>query len=311
MEGGGKTLTLVYQFGKVASTSLVETLKVNEALDVHQSHFLGESALQRIVPIAVDRATNAYFHGHLRGQLVANLDLTYRMNRVLGGEGDARLKVISLSREPLDWLRSGILQDIQGYRSDLLEFASSQAAEQRSDDGRLLSALEAVLSRIVGIIEHKGGFRNIIEEFHAAGGKGILASVDLELPPIVRKMFFLTLRPHTWFEEHFRSCFGFGPEKFVHSGGIWALHEPRADFAILRYEDLQTHVGAVFEVLKLGVEGALVRENVSEMKPGCDVVRAAFATPVAQELRRHLLTSEYSESFGYGTDLTKRCDAAE
>ncbi|MEO0915512.1 MAG: hypothetical protein AAFY31_00770 [Pseudomonadota bacterium] len=304
MDLHGKTLTIVYQFGKVASTSLVETLKANQALDVHQSHFLGESALQRIVPIAVDKATNGYFHGHLKGQLSANLDLTYRMNRVLGGEGATPLKVISLSREPLNWLRSSILQDIVGYRPDLLALAAAGGVATQNEDDDLRWAIEDVLSRTVDIIEKKGGFPSIVAEFLAEGGKGILSPVDAHLPPIVRKIFFLALRPHTWFDEHFRPCFGFGPEDFAPSAGIWTARQPRADFAILRYEDLDTHMATAFEFLGLGVPGALVRENVSQTKAYADVVRAAFSAPCAEVLRGHLASSDYSKRFGYsGSDI--------
>ncbi|MEM7719929.1 MAG: hypothetical protein AAF222_12070 [Pseudomonadota bacterium] len=311
MDADDKTLTIVYQFGKVASTSLVKTLQTNAALDVHQSHFLGESALQRIVPIAVDKATNAYFQGHLSGQLLSNLELTYRMNRVLGGEGDARLKVISLSREPLDWLRSGILQDMVGYRPDLLAFGTAQGAPQGDEDDALCWALEAVMSRIIEVIEIKGGFPNVIAEFNEKGGRGMLSPIGVDLAPIVHKLFFLALRPHTWFEEHFRLCFGFGPEAFDARDGIWVLHQPRADFAILRYEDLETRVNDAFGLLKLGVKGPLLRENVSRSKPGSDVVRAAFSAPVADALRCHLRSSDYAEHFGYGRAVEWPKDAAE
>ena len=60
-----KELVIVYQFGKVASTSLVNALNKCPRIEAHQSHFLGESALQRIIPIAVGRGTSAYFHEHL------------------------------------------------------------------------------------------------------------------------------------------------------------------------------------------------------------------------------------------------------
>jgi hypothetical protein len=306
-----KTLTIVYQFGKVASTSLVNTLAKLPSLEVHQSHFLGESALQRIIPIAVDQTTNAYFHEHLRGQLLANVDLTYRMNRVLAGDGPDKLKVISLSREPLEWLRSGVLQDIAGYRSDLLAFAEDEGLAVEDELETLERALNAVLLRIAAILDAKGGIRDTVEEFHNVGGKAMLAPLGPGIPLIVRKLFFLALRPHTWFEEHFRTCFGIGLEDFECTQRIWILRRPRADFVLLRYEDLKERFADVAAALELGPVAALQRDNVSRTKPFARTVGDAFASDAAHALRDRLLLSDYAQFFGYGTRLAQPGAAAE
>lgn len=311
MNDSEKTLTIVYQFGKVASTSLVNALAKLPSLDVHQSHFLGENALQRIIPIAVDKSTNAYFHEHLRGQLLANVELTYRMNRVLAGHGAPKLKVISLSREPLEWLRSGLLQDIGGYRTDLLALAVAEQIDSKDELETLERALEAVLVRIVAIIETKGGIIPTVEEFHRLGGKEMLAPLGADLPLIVRKLFFLALRPHTWFDEHFRPCFGVGLQDFEAEGGLWTLRQPRADFVLLRYEDLKDRLADAVTALDVGPLDTLQRDNVSRTKPFAGTVAAAFASETAQVLRNQLLLSDYSRFFGYGPALAMSGAAAE
>lgn len=311
MNDAEKTLTIVYQFGKVASTSLVNTLAKLPTLDVHQSHFLGESALQRIIPIAVDKSTNAYFHEHLCGQLMANVELTYRMNRVLAGHGAAKLKVISLSREPLEWLRSGLLQDIAGYRADMLSFAAAEGIDSLDELATLERALEAILMRIAAIIEAKGGIIPTVEEFHRLGGKAMLAPLGPDIPLIVRKLFFLALRPHTWFEEHFRPCFGIGLEDFEPDGGLWTLRQPRADFVLLRYEDLKDRLADAVAALGVGPVDALQRDNVSRTKPFAATVATAFASETARALRNQLLLSDYARFFGYGGSVAMPGAAAE
>lgn len=306
-----QTLTIVYQFGKVASTSLVNTLAKLPALDVHQSHFLGESALQRIIPIAVDKSTNAYFHEHLRGQLLSNVDLTYRMNRVLAGHGAAKLKVISLSREPLEWLRSGLLQDLSGYRSDLLAFAAENGLVADDERETLGAALEAVLARIVGILDAKGGINAAVQEFHQLGGKAMLAPLGPDIPLIVRKLFFLAMRPHTWFEEHFRPCFAIGLEDFKPADGVWTLRQPRADFVLLRYEDLEDRLVVAMGKLGIGPVKILQMDNVSRTKPFAGTVTSAFASDAAKSLRERLIVSDYSCFFHYGDAIAKACTAAE
>ena len=311
MNDSEKTLTIVYQFGKVASTSLVNTLAKLPSLDVHQSHFLGESALQRIIPIAVDKSTNAYFHEHLCGQLMANVALTYRMNRVLAGHGTSKLKVISLSREPLEWLRSGLLQDIAGYRTDLLALAEMEGIESSDELETLERALESVLVRIAAIIETKGGITPTVEEFHRLGGKAMLAPLGADLPLIARKLFFLALRPHTWFEEHFRPCFGIGLEDLEADGGLWTLRQPRADFVLLRYEDLKDRLADAVAALGVGPVDTLQHDNVSRTKPFAGTVAAAFASETAQALRNQLLLSDYARFFGYDRALAMSGAAAE
>lgn len=300
MSAEDQTLVIVYQFGKVASTSLVNTLKTVEGIDVHQSHFLGESALQKIVSIAVSKETNGYFHQHLRGQLQANVELTYRMNRVLAGHGAARLKVISLSREPLDWLRSGVLQDIAGYRPDLLAFAERAGVAVADEHESLQAALTAVLAQITGIIDRKGGLAEVVDAFRLGGGKSLLAPFGSGLEKIVRRMFFLALRPHTWFDEHFRTCFGIGLDGFRSVDGIWVAEAPRADFVILRYEDLETGLPVAFETLGFRAVRPLLRDNVSREKPLSEVVAKSFASAEAEDLRDRLHRSDYARFFGYG-----------
>lgn len=311
MTADEKTLTVVYQFGKVASTSLVNTLKKNPKLDVHQSHFLGESALTRIIPIAVDKSTSAYFHEHLRGQLLANVDLTYRMNQVLAGHTAHRLKVISLSREPLDWLRSGILQDITGYRTDLLEHAATigEAADDEAETMR--KGLVAVLARIVTLIDEIGGTEETVRLFHDVGGRGMLEPVGADIAPIVRKLFFLSLRPLTWFEEHFQQCFALGLADLDRAGRIWTAQLPRADIAVLRYEDLEDGLKDVFTALSIEDVGPLLHDNISRTKPYANVVSAAFSSSAAEALRARLRASEYARFFDYATGAAQAGTAAE
>lgn len=306
----GRTLTIVYQFGKVASTSLVNTLRKEPSLEVQQSHFLGEDALKRIIPIAVAKSTNAYFHEHLRGQLLANVELTYKLNRVLSGEGAMKAKIISLSRNPIDWFRSGIQQDIIGYREDLLNLAQPEAND--GDEGALLQrGLVDALQRIADIIEKKGGVTATVDEFHEIGGKAMLERDGEDAPQIVRRLFFLALRPLTWFEEHFRPCFGLALSDFDRREGFWLASRDRADFALLRYEDIETSLGPAVAALGLPRVGPLLRDNVSKTKPYAADVTKAFASVPAARLGALLRGSDYARFFGYDEPSKVAVTAAE
>lgn len=302
-----KTLVIVYQFGKVASTSLVRTLSQQPQLDVHQSHFLGESALRRIIPIAVGKATTPYFHEHLKGQLLSNVSLTYRMNQVLSGQGSAKLKVVSLVREPLEWFRSGVLQDIAGYRAELLAFADDCGLAEDDEAANLRAGLTEVLSRVSQLIDDLGGVRQTVLEFHQLGGQAMLADPPRDLAPIVRRLFFLALRPLTWFDEHFTACFGLGLDDFECDRGFWRAHRSRADFLILRYEDIENVLSPALATIGIEENGPLVRDNVSRSKPFADDVSAAFASDAGGALRDRFQSTDYAEFFDY---LPKVSDTA-
>lgn len=299
-----KTLVIVYQFGKVASTSLVRTLGQQQSLDVHQCHFLGESALQRIVPIAVGRSTSPYFHEHLSGQLNANVALTYKMNRVLSGEGAENLKVISLAREPLDWFRSSILQDISGYRAEICAFAKTHELTGADDSDGVSAGLVGILDKICEMLERLGGTRETVASYHRLGGQGMLNQSGEEVEPIVRRLFLLALRPLTWFQEHFRPCFEIGLDAFGRKSGFWAAHGHRADFIILRYENLTETLPAALADIGLDAGIPLTRDNVSRTKPFAKDVATAFDTSAGDKLRGRLLMSDYATFFGYDAEAT-------
>jgi len=292
-------LVIVYQFGKVASTSLVNTLNTCPGIDAHQSHFLGSDALQRIVPIAVDKSTNDYFHEHLAGQFLSNLRLTHKMNKALAGQMSNRLRVISLTREPLDWLRSGIVQDIEGYRGEIVEFARDAGIEAESERVLLREGLARILRRVADIIAAKGGIEAVLSEFLASGGTHILDDLPKAKPRIVRRIFFLAIRPLVWFDEHFSTCFGVALEEFEEDQWAWRASIENADFMILRYEDLASNLEPAMRKIGIELKGSLKRDNVSRTKPYAEDVLAAFQTKAAEDLHEHLKQSEYARQFRY------------
>ena len=305
------SLVVVYQFGKVASTSLVNTLNKCPGVDAHQSHFLGESALQRIIPIAVGRGTNPYFHEHLTGQLVANVRLTYKVNKVLSGQANGPLRVISLSREPMDWFRSGIVQDIDGYRGDILAHADALGLPGESDSQRLQNGLEHILQSLSEIITAKGGIEPTLREFLQKGGASMMEGIAVGQAPIVRKLFFLAIRPLVWFDEHFAKCFDKTLEDFAPKDGFWVAEGPSSVFVLLRYEDLSQVLESAMSAIGITLVKPLQRDNVSRSKAHAEDVVAAFASDAAGALGQHLLASDYARFFGYGTGSPQFMQVAE
>ncbi|MDJ0638698.1 MAG: hypothetical protein QNJ20_07685 [Paracoccaceae bacterium] len=306
-----KELVIVYQFGKVASTSLVNALNRCPGIEAHQSHFLGESALQRIIPIAVGRGTSPYFHEHLSGQLLANVHLTYRANKVLSGQAKGPLRVISLCREPMDWFRSGIVQDIDGYRDDILAYAGSLGLSGDSDQELLQSGLEQILARLTEIIAAKGGIEPALHDFLTKGGASMIDGIEAGQSPIVRRLFFLAIRPLVWFDEHFAKCFDKTLADFVCMGSYWHTEGDRAAFVLLRYEDLTHTLEDALSAIGITLAEPLRQDNVSRSKAFADCVLAAFASDAASDLGHHILGSEYARFFGYAAPAADILHVAE
>lgn len=294
-----ETLVIVYQFGKVASTSLVNALNRLESVEAVQCHFLGESALQRIVPIAVDKKTDLYFHEHLSGQLAANVALTYRMNRIAAGEVAGSLKLISLSRHPLSWLRSGIQQDITGYQEEILAFARRSGQGGQDDAQDIQAGLTEILDDICDLIEEFGGMDRTLTAFLNAGGKQMMADLPHQPAAVTRRFFFLALRPMVWFDEHFRACFGFGLGGFEPQRGFWQATQNGMEFLLLRYEDLQDSLIPALASIGVPLDQPLSHDNVSAAKPFAHAITNAFCAPSAVRLSELMLSSDYSTFFDY------------
>ena len=95
---------IVYQYGKVGSTSVVNALDQLPETEAFQSHFLGEAAFSEPFNRLQDPAVSDYVFEHSAGQLIENLRI-YR-HYLRRGTSDNRLTIISLAREPFDWFRS-------------------------------------------------------------------------------------------------------------------------------------------------------------------------------------------------------------
>lgn len=300
----GDTLFVVYQFGKVASTSIVKTMQKVDGIDAHQSHFLGEYALKRIVNSAVDPANNEYFHHHTVGQFMTNLELTYRMNKVLSGADDRRLVVMSLTREPLDWLRSSVQQDIRGYEADIFAYAKARGITRDSEDALMEAALIDMIAALNRFLKAKGGFGAVLTDIRKTSAEEVFAGTLLAKAAILRKLYFLAVRPLVWFDEHFKLSCGVDYRDMHSQGDIRYLHQDRASYVILPYENLKESLGPALKIVDLPEPKAVARENISAKKPYSKQIRAAFEGTDALLLRKFMSYSDYARQFGYSEDVT-------
>lgn len=294
----GKTYAVVYQMGKVASTSLVATLNKGSDITAVQSHFLGVDALRDILPSMVSSSLGDYFYAHQFGQFKNNVEVTRRINMILDGQSEERLLILSLARDPLDWFRSSLVQDMQAYAPQLIEYAGQNGLVGESDDETVCAALSDCIQYFVDILEHRGGIDAHFEKRREGFGH-VFTGTPLENSPPLQRIFHMMLRPYNWFEEHFERAMKLKVSAFNQSGGVYTYSSDRGDYVILRYEDIQSSFIPAMDSIGLSVPLELATENTSVEKPFSTAARRAFSSEAAPALSLLAKKSRYSQRFAY------------
>ncbi|HSF93892.1 MAG TPA: hypothetical protein VLA52_02620 [Thermohalobaculum sp.] len=293
-----KHVVVVYQFGKVASTSLVATLNALPDVEAVQAHFLGRASLKEMVDLIVDPGTGDYFHRHQVGQFIENARTTRLIQAHRQGlAGDAALSIITLCRDPFDWFRSSLIQDMAGYRP-VLEGLQASAGDDGDEDS-IRKALERMFALFAGIIDEFGGIDALIER-QATDKKCLSGHAALSASRGLLAMFYMMLRPFSWFEAHYRTAIGHDLTEFRDIGGAVLYRDAGwSKLILLRYEDLGDQIGIAGRKLGIGPVEELVRENLSGGKEMAQTVAAAFRSDAAGELHARFRATAYARRFGY------------
>lgn len=297
METHSDTFVVVYQFGKVASTSLVATLNAIDGIEAVQSHFLGRNALVQMVPMMIDHQTDQYFFHHQLGQFQRNVTITRRINEIKAGKSDSRLVILSLAREPMEWFRSSLTQDISGYQSTLTGLAQHMGAESEDPD-RLITLGTEIFIEIAAKILEAGGGVDLTMARTRQGAFDPAGHAFVPKLPGIREIYTMMLRPLNWFSDHFQVATGLSLADFGKSGGFWHAQAENADHLIIRYEDIATLLTPAMASLGFTV-GPVMQKNVSAEKPHAAAIKAAFAEDRRGKLAAIFAQSAYSRFFGY------------
>ena len=288
-------LVVVFQFGKVASTAMVDALNDQPGIEAIQSHFLGEGALQSIFTSILNPALGEYFFYHQSGQLFENVKLTRRIGRILSGEDDrTRLSVLLTVREPIDWFRSALIQDARGLGDVFLRTKDRHCLVGDTLGAIVQPAAEAILGEIVEVLTPFGSVDSFL-----AGRPGSMAKMRERMTdPSLQELFYAAVRPFNWHKLNFDPVFNHTLDDLTFRNGLWSLRAKRFDAHLFRYEDM----GALLPNLSaaLGIDDlVLPRRNVSEGKVFSAEIRAAFRSANAQALARLYAETDYSRRFGY------------
>jgi hypothetical protein len=291
---------VVFEFGKVASSAIVDSLNRVAGVVAEQAHFLGAEMLQQMLGQLLYPGGADYFHRHRLGQFVENIRITREINAFRAGLRPAsRLTLISVTREPLDWLRASLVQDLQGYLPGFARLGRHWGLDWDGDAALIRAVLPRLLGTLAARLEEAGG-----PDAFLAGPRDwsrlIESTGDAESDLFLESFAELVLRPVSWFYAHFPAGIGIGIDRTdrVEQGLCRHAAPGWCELHVLRYERLEEGIRRVVE--RLGLDGfRFERVNESRDKPHAQVVAAVCAGPEAAALRAQYLGSRYCRQFGY------------
>ncbi|MEV8468062.1 hypothetical protein AB0T83_14895 [Fluviibacterium sp. DFM31] len=290
------TYAVVYQFGKVASTSIVAALNLLPDVEAVQSHFMGKQALGQILDSLFAPGMSEYFYFHQRGQLVENIDITRKVTQLRAGlDTDQNLLILSMCRDPMDWFRSALTQDAKAHLETMKTYLA-QIGQTVPEDGDAVirAALPAMLDEISTLFSTSDTFWDISVQSRASA-----AEIKEGLTPALVLFTYLVLRPFNWYRTHFQSALGVGIGELSARDGLWLRQDEGETIAVLRYEDMAQQLPGLIAGLGLGDIDLGVSENRSTGKLHADTIREVLDAYDDSRLREVFARSYYSRFFGY------------
>lgn len=273
-----KKLVIVYQMGKVGSTSIVHALSKYPDFEVHQAHFLSPKTFRDSIEHLLNENTSDYIFHHQRGQTFSNIGLYRRLFKALNGHRDAEsITIISGRRKELDWTRSALIQDFPEYKvvfqeiTNLLEIGHSMTDRESTEFGFYKTIDLVIALRAAGIAW---------DEFGRLHFKKIPKGIDIhswELFQKYKRILNLFSRPYHWFSEQFESLFDLNLNDYENqNGGVIFIEKNNLSIMIYNYDKLNEEFHQITRYLGLEGEVNLPVSNVSEDKEGANLVFCGF-----------------------------------
>ena len=294
----------VFQMGKVASTAIKNAL-LRRHIECYQPHFLSKDSFEQLIKRFEEVDMTDWAAYHLSGQIAENLKL---YNRLIKFQNDAskdnqQLKVITLTREPLDWYFSNFSQNFGEYKQDVASFVAETENIRIGieEEEKILLYIEEFFNCLLSFASnHMTSFcpeerPRLGKLFQDANFSGIPGN------KILLKHCMILLRPFNWFDIHFDPVFNTHIIKTALSNGF-SYRPIKLDYCevlILKYEYLFSNaVSALEEFLPESKPLTLKRENImSRNKTGKKVNAIKKSLVLQGSLQVRMEQSPYMRAF--------------
>lgn len=291
-----KELVVVYQPGKVASTSIVNSFNKIDGIHAVQSHFLGKESLKSIIDLLVDANQSEYFHRHRLGQFLNNLDITREIHGFREGYySEKKLTIISLVRDPFDWFRSSISQDIEGYVPIFTRYADAMNIDFDSDESMILGSLPSILSDLYEAFDEIGG----VDEFFSRKQpfRNMFTNFDKYVREDLIAISCVFIRPFSWLDDHLSKFLSVDIESFFEFPKLILWKDMKwCGIYIIRYEDLDESMKFITRRLNINAFSLNV-DNISSEKRLSSEINQCFKTEQAALLKELCVNTKYYIKF--------------
>jgi len=287
---------VVYQPGKVASTSIVNSLNNIDGIRAVQSHFLGKESLKSIVDSLVDTNQSEYFHRHRVGQFLNNLDITREILCFREGHyPEKKLTIVSLVRDPFDWFRSSLSQDIEGYIPIFRRYANSMRIIFDSDESLIMNSLPSILSHLYEAFDEIGG----VDEFFSQKRpfNEMFLNFDKCLREDLINISCVFIRPFSWLDDHLSNFLLVNIDSFFEIFPLILWKDLKwCGVYIIRYEDLPKSMQFIAKRMNIGAL-SLNKYNISSEKILNYEINECFKTEKAVYLKKLCTETKYYNKF--------------
>ena len=292
---------LVLQMGKVASSSIRAAL-CERGINAFHTHGLSPMPQQAmlshlLVGDPTIRLVAQQLRRHIQHVAMHMLVRWYQAHKQYKGR---RLKVITLTRDPVTHYPSGLLDLRLGATPDIRGWYRARVGLGATDAVDETQAMQAFVMELASIIAEGKPSDGV------AAHERCFALARQRWPehPVIAAEIAEWLRPLSWFDDEITAIFGVdllaSPELREH-GWVERAND-WVDILALKFEELPSVFPQIQRFLDLP-ELTLPRANVTSGKPGAaDVARAMqglLATETGQACARELRTSPYGRACGY------------
>ncbi len=291
---------LVFQFGKVGSMAL-QMGAIAAGYNAFHCHGLSTSQLAReqrqlLESPASARALSGGIRRLHRATLLRLLVNWYRGNKTKNG---MRLKVITLTRDPVDWYRSSLKQRFERDRDGIL--AWYRLNEPAADAKDLPAAMRALMERVMAGVPP---LRPAHDADAAVAGAKRALETGAPAGLMLRLEILRCIEGLVWFDGEVRALLGLdvlaAPD--LCDRGVVRLQNDFVDLLALRFELLADDLSEIGRFLDVP-EFRLPSRNRSAEKPGADLVDAAFAaalaTPAGRAYAAEMRATRFARACGY------------
>ena len=292
---------LIVQMGKVASTAIAEALR-RAGQAALQAHIAAPERLQEKLRIMTSAVVSEEVAARMYADYLQELQVTFLLARLRarhqrGEEGADDPRVISLTRDPLDWYWSHFAQNYDHYGALLAKYAAHHYPHAPDFDAEEM--MLEVQSRMFQVLE-----QTQLPLDQASALPALMAEADaLDPSGVVFSQANRFLVPLRWFDEDFLPATGVDVYRhdFDRVRGASRIDDGGLSLLLLRYEDLAGLTSSIAEFVA-AESFSLERANVSEDKNipfNIKAVQQRGRELISHALAQRIYATRYARHFGY------------